>query len=207
MPAWWEHSKRPEIFGLIPGIFLLLTSVMAAQPKKTSPPTVAANVSRGLHEKPFELQLTAPPDAIVRYTLDGTEPTPANGRTFNGHLTISNTTLLRAAAFKEGKRFTAISTHSFIFLESVLRQPAAPTGFPTGPRAWGGQRPVYGMDPSVVNAPAYRDRIKEAFKWLPVVSIVGPKDDLFGTANGLYLHSMERGVEWGRACSAEMILP
>jgi hypothetical protein len=207
MPARWEVSIRPVVLGLASCLLLLGTSVIAAQPKKTLPPTVAANVPRGLHEKPFELQLTAPANAVVRYTLDGTEPTTANGRDFTDHLTISNTTLLRAAAFREGKRITAISTHSFIFLDSVLRQPAAPPGFPAGPRAWGGQRSVYGMDPSVVNAPAYRDRITDAFKSLPIVSIVGPKDDLFGTANGLYLHSMERGDEWERACSAEMILP
>ena len=38
------------------------------------------------------------PDAVVRYTLDGSEPTAASPQ-FNGSLTLKQTTMVRAAAF------------------------------------------------------------------------------------------------------------
>ena len=61
------------------------------------------------------------------------------------------------------------------------------------------------MDPRVVDDPVYRDRMKDAFRSLPIVSIVCPQESMFGP-RGLYLNSTERGDEWEKPCSAEMIL-
>jgi CotH kinase protein len=62
------------------------------------------------------------------------------------------------------------------------------------------------MDPRVVDDPAYRDRLRDAFKSLPIVSLVCGRDGLFGR-RGLYLNTMPRGEQSEQACSAEMILP
>jgi hypothetical protein len=149
---------------------------------------------------------TAAEDAVIRYTLDGTEPMLTNGALYSAALRISNTTLLRAAAFKKGARVSAITTQSYLFLDQILRQPKEPQGFPSGPRAWNGMPSAYQMDARVVNDTAYRERMGEAFKSLPVVSLVCGRDDLFGP-RGLYLNTMQQGAEWEKPCSAELILP
>src|SRR6185436_21073655 len=91
--------------------------------KKKKPP-VSVSRARGFCDEPIRLELKfTNSDAVVRFTLDGTEPTPANGATYTDALLITNTTLLREAAFKADARVSAITTHSYIFLQRVLRQP------------------------------------------------------------------------------------
>jgi CotH kinase protein/Chitobiase/beta-hexosaminidase C-terminal domain len=166
-----------------------------------------ASTPRGLCDAPFSLTLTTPSDdAVIRYTLDGTEPTPKNGDTYSVPLKISKTTLLRAAAFKERTRVSAVATYSYLFVDQILHQPKDPPGFPSGPQAWSGMPSAYQMDAGVVNDPAYRDRMRDAFKSLPIVSLVCPRDELFGRG-GLYLNTAQRGDAWEKSCSAEMILP
>jgi hypothetical protein len=166
-----------------------------------------ASTPRGLCDAPFSLTLTSPSkDAVIRYTLDGTEPTLKNGDTYSPPLRISKTTLMRAAAFKEGTRISAVTTCSYLFLDQILHQPKDPPGFPSGPQAWTGMPPAYQVDARVVNDPAYRNRMHDAFKSLPIVSLVCPRDELFGR-EGLYLNTMQRGDLWEKPCSAEMILP
>ena len=182
----------------------LFSAVVAVAAGKNDLPQVHASAARGFCDGPFTLELTVPvSNAAIRLTFDGTEPTLSTGFAYSAPLRITNTTLLRAAAFKTNARVSAIATHSYLFLDQVLRQPKEPPGFP---KVWNGIRAVYQMDPRVVNAPAYRDRMKDSFKSLPVVSVVCARDDMFGL-QGLYLNSMQRGADWERPCSAEMILP
>jgi hypothetical protein len=176
--------------------------------KKEVLPQLGVSVPRGYHDKPVLLTVTSTmPGALIRYTLDGSEPTLAHGSAYGAPLAITNTAILRAAAFKDQARVSAIATHSYIFLDHVMRQPKDPPGFPAGPRAWNGQPSAYQMDSRVVDDPLYRDRMKDALRSLPLISIVCARDDLFGARAGLYLHSMQRGEAWERACSAEMIMP
>ena len=126
-------------------------------------PEITASVSRGLCDAPFSVKLAAASeDAVIRYTLDGTEPTLRNGALYSSPLRISKTTLLRAAAFKERARVSAVTTHSYLFLDQILHQPKEPPGFPSGPRAWNGMPSAYQMDARVVNDPAYHERMREA---------------------------------------------
>lgn len=181
--------------------------VIAAEalPKQKLPP-LAASVSRGFCDAPFALKLTAPSEgASIRYTLDGTEPALTNGAEYSAPLGISNTALLRAVAFKDRARVSAVTTHSYLFLDQVLRQPKEPPGLPAGLRAWNGLPSAFQMDARVVDDPVYRDRMRAAFKSLPVVSLVCGREAMFGP-RGLYLNTMQRGDEWEKACSAEMIL-
>src|SRR5687768_15580857 len=135
---------------------------------KSEPRPLEVSRPRGLCDTPFSLTLTASSaDAVIRYTLDGSEPTPKNGDAYSSPLKISTTTLMRAAAFKEGTRVSAVTTHSYLFLDQIHHQPKDPAGFPSGPRAWNGMPSAYQMDPRVVDDPAYRDRMREALKSLP----------------------------------------
>jgi hypothetical protein len=161
---------------------------------------------RGFCDTPFTLELaTTTPEATIRYTTDGSEPTETYGTIYTGPLTIDTTTLLRAAAFKPNFRSSPIDTHTYIFLDDVLTQPKDPPGFP---RTWGAYQgsPViadYEMDPEVVNDPRYRDIVEEALKSIPTISIVTDRQSFYD----LYANPKRRGRAWERPVSVELIDP
>ena len=91
--------------------------------KKDSPIEVKFSQNRGFFERPFNLQLTASGAEVeIRYTTDGTLPSPTNGVLYNGPIKVEGTTVLRAAAIKKGSKETKIKSHSFIFPADVIRQ-------------------------------------------------------------------------------------
>ena len=57
----------------------------------------------------------SPEGTIIRYTTDGSEPTPVNGTTYSGHITIKTTTCIRAKLFCDGWLSPRSTTHSYIF--------------------------------------------------------------------------------------------
>lgn len=67
-----------------------------------------------LFEQPVMVTLTTPlqPDAEIRYTLDGSEPT-ATSALYAQPLTLTNTTRLRAAGFQGGRRVCTASEGAF----------------------------------------------------------------------------------------------
>jgi hypothetical protein len=204
-------GSRHALFGWILSgwilAFLLLAqrSSLGAEKKGVLPP-LGVSAQSGYLDGPLSLNLSSPVEgAVVRYTLDGSEPTLANGHEYRDSLVISNNTPLRAAAFKEGGAVSSIATRTFIFLDQVIRQPANPAGFPAGPAAWKGQASYYEMSARVVNDPLYRDRIKDSLRALPVLSIVVWQADFFGARSGIYVNSLQRGEGWERPCSAEFI--
>jgi len=183
-----------------------------------APPT-HFNVSRGFFDAPFTLLLNAPlAGATIRYTRDGSEPSGTNGLPYTGALTITNTTIFRAATFKTNMLPSVAVTHTYLFLDSVIRQPTNPPGNPPN---WGTATGAgfpnttvpadYEMDQEILTNAAYSAKIKPALRSLPTLSVVMNVEDLFGTNNGIYTHSSDsqtlyRGPAWERACSAEFIL-
>lgn len=166
---------------------------------------VSFSAPSGWRNEPFELRLAPPKDGVViRYTHNGSEPGETSGAVYDKPLTLTNTTVIRAAAFEGTTRVSPVSTRTYLFLEQVIHQPRNPPGLPSGPSAWRGQPSAYGMDPRIVDARAYRDRIQAAFEALPVLSVVCRREDMFGRT-GLYLNSLQRGEEWERPCSVEWI--
>lgn len=171
-----------------------------------SPPRFSAE--RGFYEAPFTLELTSPTaGVIIRYTTNGTAPTLENGFTYSGPVRIAGTTVVRAAAFREGYQPSAAVTHTYLFLDDVLRQ--SPTGAPPPgwPASWGANVVDYGMDPRVVNDPRYAPTLKEDLKSLPSFSIVMNLADLFDPATGIYANPGQDGRDWERPCSIELIHP
>ena len=67
------------------------------------PPEVAtpiASISGGTYSSTQQIELTSPtPNTIIRYTLDGTEPNRINSLYYNGSITISQNTTLKAKAY------------------------------------------------------------------------------------------------------------
>lgn len=78
------------------------------------PPHVNAN--RGFYNQPFSLQLTSPdPDATIRYTTDGSEPTATFGRVYRSPIRMSSTRIIRAACFRTGYLPSETITHTYIY--------------------------------------------------------------------------------------------
>jgi hypothetical protein len=163
---------------------------------------------RGFYSSPFDLTIRTDTElAVIRYTLDGTEPTLSNGFTFNQPFTVDQTTTVRAKAFRDGYEPSNTDTQTYIFLEDVIRQASngrAPAGWPT---RWGSNTVDYGMDPDVVNHPDYRDTIIDDMQTIPSYSIVMDLDDMFGSSNGIYANPSQDGRQWERPCSVELIYP
>lgn len=173
-------------------------------------PKVAVSVPRGVFDDPFELHLTCALDgADIRYTTDGSEPSLVNGLTYDGPMTVSRTTMLRAAAFQPNHLPSVSVTHSYLFPAQAARQTADAPGLPsewidTQGRPWTAD---YGMDPEIVDAPAYRARVVDSLLALPILSLVTRPGDMFDNSNGIYPKSQARGPSWERPASAEFIEP
>jgi hypothetical protein len=86
---------------------------------------VAFSVERGLFNSPFSVELTtATPEATIRYTTDGSEPTATTGTIYTEPIRVESTTLLRTAAFKPNYLPSEVSTRSYIFVEDAIPQPS-----------------------------------------------------------------------------------
>ena len=163
---------------------------------------------RGFYDAAFDLIITsATPGATIRYTLNGVPPTATTGTVYSGPIRISSTTTLRAAAFRTGFQPSNVDTHTYIFVEDVIRQSpngAPPPGWPSN---WGGNTVDYGMDPDVVNNALFSQTIKEDLKTIPTFSVVMNLNDLFSSSTGIYANPGQDGRSWERACSLELIYP
>ena len=160
------------------------------------------DVDRGHYEEPFELTIeTTTPNSEIYYTIDGTRPNPENGNLYKGPITISTTTILRAAGFRNNFIPTNIDTQSYIFLKDVINQPNNPPN--TTPR-WAGRIADYEMDPQIVTNPRYADKIIPALQKFPSLSLTIAPDDFYGP-NGIYQNPQSEGSLWERPVSAELI--
>ena len=95
----------------------------------------AFSIDRGFYDAPIQVTITtATPGANIIYTTDSSTPSLTNGTQSNASsvtVPIAQTTVLRAAAYKAGLAPTNVDTHSYLFLDDVIRQPRNPAGFPS----------------------------------------------------------------------------
>ncbi|MGC8886070.1 MAG: lamin tail domain-containing protein [Verrucomicrobiia bacterium] len=171
------------------------------------------SVDRGFFENPFTLEITtATPGAKIYYSFDCSEPGPDTGILYTGPILITNTTVVRARAFRPGYKPTNIDTHTYIFLADVIYQAAGwdattnnvpPPYFPV---SWGRNRVDYGMDPVVV-AKYPLAKWKEALTQIPTMSIVTDMKNLFDPTIGIYANADGHGILWERPASIELLDP
>jgi hypothetical protein len=165
----------------------------------------AFSVERGFCAAPFDLALsTATPGATIRYTRNGDTPTATTGFVYTAPLTLTGTTILRAAAFKDGFQASRVETHTYLFLDDILVQSttgAAPAGWPSG--TFNGQKFDYGMDPNVVNG--RQATIKSALQAIPTISFVTDLPNLVDASTGIYVNTYDHGAEWERPVSMEIL--
>ncbi len=131
--------------------------------------------------------------ATIYYTTNGTVPGPTNGFVYTGPLVFTNTTVLRAAAYRPGYLPALAIAH--------LRL-SGPGGLPNRRRFpdelgsrldWSGQPvpAIYGCNSNIVNDPQWSNQIPAALLSLPTVSVAMNTDDMFGT-NGIYSNPIWR---------------
>jgi len=229
VPAYPQQRANIS-YGLYNGSFAYLTNAspgfansgpvsfsgVVADPK--------ASVQSGFFNRPFSLSLSTPtPGASLVYTLDGSEPTPANGILYTGPISIAGNSdqavvNVRALAFKAGLLSSRVVTHSYIFPQFVLAQPANPAGFPdswiTQTNAATTNETVvpadYEMDSRIITNSAYSALAAQGLTNLPTLSIVADIDDLFSQNGGIYANPnplLPDRPSWERTASAELIMP
>lgn len=165
--------------------------------------TVLFSERSGARSTGFVLELRdTRPGGELRFTLDGSEPEPDRARLYGAPLPITRTTVIRAAAFADGERASAVETRTYVFPADVLwstDEAAVAAGLPPTWGAYGDRRwdhaPVparYGLDP--VAAAEHGAAIQEALLRLPIVSVVAPPADLFGP-DGIYANPLVEGRE------------
>lgn len=171
-----------------------------------------ADRDRGFYSAPFQVTLAcATPGASIRYTIDGSAPSPTNGTLYTTSVTINRTTVLRAAAFRSGWRSSQVVTYTYLFLDDIVTQNYSnilAAGFPA---YWDTQPADYGLDPRVVGQNGqdsyggkYTASLRSDLLSLPTMSLVMDLNDLFGPA-GIYSHPDSRGDAWERPGSIELI--
>lgn len=121
---------------------------------------------RGFYEDLIFVEITsATPGASIRYTSDGTIPTPTRGTLYSGSFVLSSSSVIKAIAYKDGMIPTNVDAQSYLFTSDIVTQDE--------------------MNPSITDSPTYREEVHEALKDLPVVSLSFENSDVFGFA-GIY---------------------
>ena len=166
---------------------------------------------RSFQDSPFDVTIsTVDPLASVRYTLDGSDPSPTSGTPYTGPINISpsaNRGLvpLRAIAYRDGFLPSDIATHSYLFVESVMTQTDAQPGYPgTLVNSFDAD---YEMDDSVVNDPAHTELVRQGLTAIPTLSLVSEPNNFFGTSGNMYNPATADSQGWEIPVSAELINP
>ncbi|PYM14578.1 MAG: hypothetical protein DME18_06380 [Verrucomicrobia bacterium] len=150
---------------------------------------------------------TATDNATIIYTTDGSMPSLSNGTPYTGPIPINSTAVIRAAGFQDGFEPSGVDTQTYIFLNDVIRQSPDGSPPPGWPGSWGANAVDYGMDPNVVDSPAYSGTIINDLKTIPSYSLVMDLNDLFDPGIGIYANPSGDSIAWERPGSIELIYP
>jgi hypothetical protein len=85
---------------------------------------------------PFGVAITtSTPDAEIRYTTDGSDPSETVGALYSGPVSISTTTILKAVAYADGLGHSDIATETYTYQPLTVATPViSPSGGPiSGP--------------------------------------------------------------------------
>jgi hypothetical protein len=65
----------------------------------------------------------------------------------------------------------------------------------------------YGLDPRVVEDPAYAELLDDALLAIPTLSLATELEHLFDPGSGIYVNALEHGMDWERPVSIELLDP
>ena len=81
------------------------------------------SVKRGFFQRPFNLSLASEtPEALIRYTLNGSTPSLTNGVTYTNLIPITVTRIVRAAAFRTNFLPSRVATHTYLMNLALTRR-------------------------------------------------------------------------------------
>ena len=173
-----------SIFRIVSCVILIATSIQVK-----AQIDLDFSKERGFSDVAFDLTINSTePTATIRYTLDGEEPSTTAGEIYSGSISITTTTVLRAIGYVIGQDTSKVYTHTYLFLDDVIEQPANIAGWPNDSYDIGSGTATavhdYEMDPDIVDAPAYSADLMQGLKDIPSMSIVMPYDDFWNMYNG-----------------------
>ena len=189
---------------------LLFAQAVSAEDDAETVADTKFSVHRGFYVVPFRVKISSnTPGAEIRFTTDGSEPTldHGHGGASPQLVDIATTTVLRAKAFRDRLEPTNVDTQTYLFAEHVLRQPREVPGYPapvirSGPTSSAALD--YEMDPEIVTDRAYRERLLDGLQSIPTVSLVLPRENMFGD-DGIYYATNGNGPT--HAASVEVLYP
>ena len=174
-------------------------------PARRAPPIVFSH-PHGIQKESFELDLSSLlAGAVIRYTLDCSEPNESTSAVFDETLEIDHTTVIRARGFAAGHAAGFTETRTYLFLDDVISQSTDGLPPPGGFYRWGRNKVDYGMDTAVVKDPVYRKTIISDLQSIPSVSLVLDPEDLFGADRGIYANATGQGRENERPGAFELL--
>ncbi len=188
-----------------------------SQSTATILPSPVFSHKHGFYDSSFDLALSCDiQDTEIFYTTDGSTPDEFSSTLYTAPITISATSIIRAVSVIEGEASSKVVTQTYLFLDDIIHQPNNPAGYPA---EWGPYTAIpgnaigdYEMDPEMIADPDFADRVKEALKDIPTISLVSDKGNFFShdldpVTGGIYIYTGapgdERGLGWERPVSAE----
>ena len=126
---------------------------------------------RGFYDTNFNLMIAcATPGAEIRYTLDRSEPSQTHGSIYSAPIPITQTVIVRAAAFRTGWAPTEIDTQTYVFLSNVITGPLMRTNITRNTNYAAQMRPALLDLPSIslTTTLAINDttEVKTSIEWL-----------------------------------------
>lgn len=146
---------------------------------------------RGYFDSSFNLVLSTndPTAATIRYTTNGTKPTPSSGQIYSSPISINTTSYVRAIAYASYDT-TKVLTHTYIFPDDVIDQPNSVSGFPSS---------GFAFDTSIKNHPSYGPQLVNSLSSTPSLSLVMKLSDFND------VHNLTTPLEY--ETSVEVIFP
>ncbi|MGJ8697638.1 MAG: lamin tail domain-containing protein [Verrucomicrobiaceae bacterium] len=110
------------------------------------------DINRGYYDSPFSLNITTlTPGASIRYTTDGTPPSETEGILYTGPISITETTVIRAIAYRNAYRSTDIDSHTYLFRDDIIASSV--------------------MDTAITQNGTYAPQMRDALTDLPAISL------------------------------------
>lgn len=178
--------------------------------------SVKFSYPHGVYWSSMQVEMKSRNGGVIHYTLDGNTPT-IDSPVYNAPLLIESTMIIRALEEVDGAIISTPSTISYIFPETVVRQPNEIEGYP---QTWGPYATIadtavadYGMDPELANNSFRYQKVIDSFSDLPIVSLVSDISYFFNKTEdlengGIYIYTGAPigsgiGRGWERPVSVE----
>ena len=173
----------------------------------------------GFYSTVFDLTLTSPEKELkIIYTIDGSDPsTSASAKQVSDSVRIkidpdredgraqTPAFIVRAAILDTNGNYSITTTKTYIFIFKVKQQK-----YPGGewPKSNINRQMIdYEMDYDVSEKVPYSIQMYPALIQIPSISVVTNLENLFDSQKGIYVNAEQKGIEWERVCSVELINP